>query len=155
VSGPLSGLTLRAGGAFAAYVTTFLLSMLIVTHFRNFLDTLLGTQVWTVTGRVVLVDENGQPITDQQLLNDVKIEYFPNPAAQRFGQLKLVVPVGDKWPTIHVGVTELGSTDLSHPFDEFEPRSDEGHHTIDFTKPVQIKLDRSRYKERGTNGDSP
>jgi hypothetical protein len=155
VTGPLSGLTLRAGGAFAAYVTTFLLSMLIVTHFRNFLDSLLGTQVWTVTGKVVLLDENGKPITDQELLNGVTIEYFPNPTEQKFGQLKLVVPVDKKWPTIHVALPKLGSADLDHPFKEFEPREDEKTHTIDFNKPVQIKLNRSEYKIRGTNGDSP
>jgi hypothetical protein len=152
VGGPLAGLTLRAGGAFAAYVATFLLSMLIMVHYRDMLDSFV-TPVWTVTGKVDLIDENGQPVTDEGLLNGISVEYFPNPSQTKFGELKLTVPINDsQWPTINVGVRDLGWLPLEYPFKDFNPTS--RNHTIALGSPVTIKLNRSPYRPEGTNTDN-
>jgi len=150
VSGPLSGLTLRAGGAFAAYVITFLLPISIMLHFRDTVDSFV-TPVWTVTGKLSLVDENGLPVTDPDLLNGVTIEYFPNLSEEKFGQIKLKVPVSNRqWPSIHIGLPQLGSNDLVWPFTDLKPE-DNGSRSIDLRKPVEIKLNRSQYNPDGSN----
>src|SRR5579871_6525886 len=98
IGGPLSGLTLKAGGAFAVYVVTFLLSTSLMTHFRQTIDSFV-TPVWTVKGDISLVDENGKPITDPQALNSVTIDYIPNLSEQKFGKMQLLMPINNsQWP---------------------------------------------------------
>jgi hypothetical protein len=148
ISGPLAGLTLKAGGAFAAYVVTFLLSMSIMSHFRNTLDSFV-TPVWRVTGQLALVDENENPVTDAELLNAATVEFMPSPNQEKFGQMQLTVPISNStWPHIHIGLGQGGSAELEYPFQDFDPKSN--GRSISLRKPVKIKLHRAAYQPAGS-----
>ena len=148
LSGPLSGLTLAAGGAFAAYVIVFLLSMSIMSHFRDTLDG-LSTPVWTVKADVALVDENGKPVTDPEALNSVTIELNPNLNEQKFGRMRLTLPVlKSDWPSIHLGLGGRGTANLDYPFKDFEPQIT--GRTISLNKPVTIPVNVTPYNPSGS-----
>jgi len=148
IGGPLSGLTLNAGGAFAAYVVTFLLSMSVMSHFRDALDT-MTTPVYYVTGQIELVDENGNQVNDPQIVNGVTAEYMPLMYQLNGSSMALTVPVTEQGnPVITVGVNGMGSVPLSYPFTDLSPKTSGSKITL--TKPVVLRVNSAPYNPEGT-----
>jgi len=78
-SGPLAGLTVKASGAFAAYLVVFLLIFGLVSPIKDVIGSGMRP-FWEIRGKVKLVDENGKPISGEDLLNTIKFEIVPGSA---------------------------------------------------------------------------
>jgi hypothetical protein len=63
-SGPLAGLTVKASGAFAAYLVVFLLIFALVSPIKDVIGSGMRP-FWEIRGKVKLVDENGKPISGE------------------------------------------------------------------------------------------
>jgi hypothetical protein len=78
VDGMLSGLKIKAGGAFAAYVITVLLGYFII---KNNIDLVnqMADSVWTISSRVEFIDKGGvkQDIRESELQERLKISTAP------------------------------------------------------------------------------
>ena len=91
---------------------------------------------WEIRGKVKLVDENGKPISGEDLLNTIKFEVVPDPLGHARGTLRLKVPQeGGDFPEIQVVIPDFGkseSIDLNHlPWLEQWKKRDSFRKTID------------------------
>jgi hypothetical protein len=112
-SGPLAGMTVKTSGAFAAYLIVFLLIFAMVNPIK---DVIGGSMrpFWEIKGKVKLVDENGKPISgeDLNLLTKITFEITPDPLDHARGKLSLKVPqVGGEIPEISVKVPNWGQSE--------------------------------------------
>ncbi|MDR3418635.1 MAG: hypothetical protein P4L83_20885 [Nevskia sp.] len=138
--GPLSGLTLKTSGAFAAYLIVFLGAI----PFDNRVFDLIAEQTspsWTIDGRIQLVDASGKDITGARL-GDQMVGVVTTP--QYFQSVRdrvtvTVVAQNNRIPIITYSVPQLGSTvvDLSHP-DGLKLTRDEQRRTISIDSPIPI-----------------
>ena len=78
-SGPLAGLKIKTSGAFAAYLIVFLCIFLLVNTTKDVIGSGMRPY-WEIRGKVKLVDENGKPISGEDLLNTIKFEIVPGSA---------------------------------------------------------------------------
>jgi len=78
-SGPLAGLKVKTSGAFAAYLIVFLCILLLVNTTKDVIGSGMRPY-WEIRGKVKLVDENGKPISGEDLLNTIKFEIVPGSA---------------------------------------------------------------------------
>lgn len=83
VSGPLSKLSFKASGAFAAYVVTVFLGYSLVNQSLQLIRN-MSTPTWRVQAHVDLLDANGNRISDPRLLDALSVELKPD----------IVVPAG-------------------------------------------------------------
>ena len=90
-SGPLAGLKVKTSGAFAAYLIVFLCILLLVNTTKDVIGSGMRPY-WEIRGKVKLVDENGKPISGEDLLNTIKFEIVPDPLGHARGTLRLKVP---------------------------------------------------------------
>ncbi|HKD72522.1 MAG TPA: hypothetical protein VKB61_10330 [Candidatus Acidoferrum sp.] len=92
---------------------------------------------WEIRGKVKLVDENGKPISGEDLLNTIKFEVVPDPLGYARGTLRLKVPQeGGDFPEIYVVIPGWGkseSIDLNH-----EPWIDQWKKRDSFRKTIDI-----------------
>jgi hypothetical protein len=107
-SGPLAGLTVKAGGAFAAYLIVLLLIFPLVNTIRDVVGSAMRP-FWEIRGKVTLVDENGKLISGEDLLKGIEFEIVPDPMGHSRGILTLKVPQ-DTWgfPEIYVKIPGWG-----------------------------------------------
>lgn len=110
-SGPFANLTVKASGAFAAYLIVFAATFLLVDHIRTFIGGSMRP-FWEVQGEVQLLDQNGNHITQQDLLNKLVLAVNPNPLRVEEDQLTLKIPegTGGKLPRITVTIPDWGFT---------------------------------------------
>src|SRR6516164_10238338 len=83
-SGPLAGLKVKTSGAFAAYLIVFLCILLLVNTTKDVIGSGMRPY-WEIRGKVKLVDENGKPISGEDLLNTIKFEIVPDPLGHARG----------------------------------------------------------------------
>jgi hypothetical protein len=109
VSGPLSGLTVKAGGAFAAYMVVFAGSYSLVQTTK---ETIGGfqRQFWTINGLVKLVNTNGQEITSQDLLKKIAVSTKPDPhtVESYHVRLKILEDGEGGFPLVVVQIPQFG-----------------------------------------------
>ena len=110
-SGPLAGLTVKASGAFAAYLVVFLLIFALVSPIKDVIGSGMRP-FWEIRGKVKLVDENGKPISGEDLLKTIHFEVVPDPLGHERGKLTLKVPQdrGDL-PDIYVVIPNWGKSE--------------------------------------------
>jgi hypothetical protein len=110
-SGPLAGLRVKTSGAFAAYLIVFVCILLLVNTTKDVIGSGMRP-FWEIRGNVKLVDENGKPISGEELLNTIKFEVVPDPLWQARGKLKLKVPQeGGDFPEIYVVIPGWGKSE--------------------------------------------
>ena len=135
-SGPLAGLKVKTSGAFAAYLIVFLCILLLVNTTKDVIGSGMRP-FWEIRGKVKLVDENGKPISGEDLLNTIKFEVVPDPLGHARGTLRLKVPQeGGDFPEIYVVIPGWGkseSIDLNH-----EPWIDQWKKRDSFRKTIDI-----------------
>lgn len=97
ISGPLQGLTVKATGAFAAYVVTSLLGFFLIQHIQNQIDN-LTQQTWEVRANFEFLDADNMRIEGAALddLSDVVLQVMPPPYATTKRQAKLLLPDVDE-----------------------------------------------------------
>ena len=142
VKGPLQGLTVKAGGAFAAYLLLFLLLSYPVNTYTP--GTLLDQKhrFWEIDGVVGIIDEQGQRVLSgdrlRALLRDVKFDLDPDAITINGTWLDLrVVETSGKLPNVTLKIPNFGVGDL-----KFE-RSGDATRSIHLREPIFIKYDKA------------
>lgn len=113
-SGPLAGLTIKTGGAFAAYLIIFL----IVVPLVNKIEYEIGGSIrpsWEVRGEVKLVDQTGNEIANRDLLEAMKLKSLPSCLNHSAEMLTLTVApdlIGGAFPKVVVEVPGWGIKDV-------------------------------------------
>lgn len=88
--GPLSGLTLRASGAFAAYIVVFALTIHLTYRVMGLVESNVAA-VWNVRFKVDLVGPKGQRLQDNTLMDAMQISQQPQ---------HIVVAGGSGWAKV-------------------------------------------------------
>jgi len=131
LSGPFSGLTIRASGAFGAYFIVLLATMPLLNRQNHNLETLLRP-TWVITGTVHLQDEDGRELAFNNRTSPLTIDLDP----------KLVEPRGPKG--FRVIVPEVGDHQVPALFIRFPGYAD---YMIDPTSPNagdHVKIDAAK-----------
>ena len=107
-SGPLAGLTVKASGAFAAYLIVFVFIFPLVSRTGD----AIGSGVrpfWEITGEIKLVDQD-QEIQDMDLLEKMDLQTKPHVLGHTGEILSLKIPqdARGKLPRIHVVIPKWG-----------------------------------------------
>jgi hypothetical protein len=142
VSGPLANLTVRASGAFAAYLVVFAASYPLVQTTK---ETIGGfqRQFWTLSGNVKLLGTNGKETNSKSLLGKLEFTTNPNPHTHEGGVVKLrIMETGEgdlPLVTFHVGDFGNRVIDLGHT--SYEIKRDPYHKTIEIKDPIIIQED--------------
>jgi hypothetical protein len=139
VSGPLANLTVRASGAFAAYLVVFAASYPLVQTTK---ETVGGfqRQFWILEGKVKLIGANGKETTSTSLLE--KVELLTNPAPFTHNGdiviLKVIESEGDL-PLVTAQVRDFGQRviDLRHA--SIAIKRDHYLKRIEITEPIIIR----------------
>ena len=109
VSGPLSGLTVRAGGAFGAYLVVLLLTYGQLRTINQSIA-MLESQFWNVRGTVQLVDSKARPIDSPDLLQ--KYMVVTKPDTHMFDKyeirLRIVQEMDGSLPITVIKIPEFG-----------------------------------------------
>jgi hypothetical protein len=102
VSGPLGGLTFKAGGAFAAYIVTVVLGSALVNRIDDRIAA-MSTPVWEVNAKLEFRDNQGRVIRDpQDIVKDVKVLIHPALEELIYPEFTMRLPLvkPDLWPTL-------------------------------------------------------
>jgi hypothetical protein len=108
--GPLAGLTVRAGGAFGAYLIIFAaIGVPIVQKVNESLRD-LRQRFWIVGGYVELVDANGKTFRSKDIFRKMVVKTIPDPHTISDDSLTLRIVEGatGKLPRIYVEIPEFG-----------------------------------------------
>jgi len=164
ISGPLGGLSMKAGGAFAAYVITVLLGsfLIIKTH-----DIIGGSvsHTWLVKATIELHDDEDNVITSEKandLLANLIVQTDPELISVKHEIVKMKLPAKeDDLPIIFLSIPKFGdqTIDLENfervEIDNFDKTIDLGHIMIKAYKGAETNYDHSEYKEEDTTGGPP
>jgi hypothetical protein len=137
VSGPLANLTVKAGGAFAAYLIVFVVVIPFVNQAHNAVGGLLRP-AWTFTGRLHFIDKKGadwNPSNEVFQKVGVRLQPELNFVNQTFS---ITIPEGPHGiPTIYL-VTGI-SPDVEIEWDQDKDKVDWFGKTIKIKKPIVVK----------------
>ena len=140
VSGPLSGLTVRAGGAFGAYLVVLLLTYGQLRTINQSIA-MLESQFWNVRGTVQLIDSKARPIDSPDLLQ--KYMVVTKPDTHMFDKyeirLRIVQEMDGSLPITVIKIPEFGE----HRIMWASGKKDEFKRTITFTAPLKIQQESS------------
>ncbi|ROZ63401.1 hypothetical protein [Ramlibacter sp. WS9] len=132
--GPLSNLTIRAGGAFAAYIIVFLVAYPLSVRQHAILGASLKPY-WTLQAEVIASDEQGKPIMYSNFYNGMNVTFAPEIQVVTGRQVTLKVPMtglGNGWPKITFQVPHYGGVTI-------DPAAYQSRMEIDeFAKEVKI-----------------
>jgi hypothetical protein len=143
-SGPLSGLTVKASGAFAAYVIVFLLTALMWNKSFGSIGS-LASESWTVQGTLEVKDGSGQKLIDQNhALQHVRISFDPDFTRARGNHFRLKLPdIDGQIPSLTFSIEDGGGSsdavDFSSP-GAYKIQTDPTHNLKTVTVPVVITL---------------
>ena len=140
VSGPLSGLTVRTGGAFGAYLVVLLLTYGQLRTINQSIA-MLDSQFWNVKGTVQLVDSKARPIDSPGLLQKLVVVTKPETHLIDKYEIKLrIVQEADgSLPITVIKIPEFAE----HRIVWASGHKDEFKRTIDFTAPLKIQQESS------------
>lgn len=140
VSGPLSGLTVRTGGAFGAYLVVLLLTYGQLRTINQSIA-MLDSQFWNVKGTVQLIDSKARPIDSPDLLQ--KYIVVTKPDTHLFDKyeikLRIVQEMDGSLPITVIKIPEFGE----HRIMWASGKKDEFKRTITFTDPLKIQQESS------------
>jgi hypothetical protein len=140
VSGPLSGLTIRTGGAFGAYLVVLLLTYGQLRTINQSIA-MLDSQFWNVRGTVQLIDSKARPIDSPDLLQ--KLIVVTKPETHLIDKyeirLRIVQETDGSLPITVIKIPEFGE----HRIMWASGNKDEFKRTINFTAPIKIQQESS------------
>jgi hypothetical protein len=113
-TGPLSGLTVRATGAFAAYAVTFLMTYPLAVKIYSAFGSQLKP-VWSLKAEVIASDEAGNPITYANFYDGMTISFTPDFQVIADRSVELQVPLdseGRSWPKITFQIPNYGGVTI-------------------------------------------
>jgi hypothetical protein len=137
VSGPLASLTVRASGAFAAYLIVFAATYTVISRAE---ETIGGFQhpFWTIKGQIRLVDHDGKETHSEALLAKLVLKTEPGPFTVQSYLVRMNVPEVEDFPLLILDIPSWGrnvidlKTEPSVTFDRY-------HKTIELTKAITIQ----------------
>jgi hypothetical protein len=108
--GPLQGLTLRASGAFSAYLVVFLTSSMFVwTIATGVIGRMVNDTTWTVTGKARFFDSEGAPLATAPNMSQAVVRMSPEPHSITPEIVSLHLPFKDyEKPAIYVEIPGWG-----------------------------------------------
>lgn len=112
--GPLAGLTLRAGGAFAAYLIVFLVAYPLSARQHAILGASLKP-FWILKAEVVANDPAGKAITYSNFYKGMTVSFSPEIQVLTGREVSLKVPMegfGHRWPKITFQVPSYGGVTI-------------------------------------------
>jgi hypothetical protein len=96
LAGPFQGLTLRAGGAFAAYLVVFMLVTLFVWNVgTGVVGQMMKDAAWTVSAGVTLVSAEGGPARTAPDMSLATVQMSPDPNVITPERVTLPLPLRD------------------------------------------------------------
>jgi hypothetical protein len=136
-SGPLAGLTVKASGAFGAYLIIFAAIGIAIIEKWNIND--FRQQFWIVDGYVELIDANEKPIWSSDYLKKLIVKAKPEPYRISEDSIILRIVEGEtgKLPKITIIIPEFGEETVDLNASDLVKR-DNVHRTIEL-KPIRIK----------------
>jgi hypothetical protein len=163
VTGPLAGLTVKTGGAFAAYLIIFLLIRSQVDTTVNFIGSMTRSY-WEITGELSLTDATGKDVDAlDSILADLRTRpsTFSHDGAtvsfkipeERMGHLPKVLlyfPAGSGWGSLNLNLDDNLKLDEPAPWWQFwnwfahKPTVDPLLKTMNIGKFNISRLDRSQ-----------
>lgn len=127
VSGPLQGLTIKATGAFAAYLTVFLVCVpFVYMTWRSIRN--MSKPYWDVEIPISTFDTNAKPVDLGDELNSIRININP-PTYSISGNIVTVRvnAIDERLPKIGIDIPKFGGTlvDLEHQQPSPDVREDQ------------------------------
>jgi hypothetical protein len=112
VTGPLASLSVRAGGAFAAYLVVFAATYPIADRA---LETIGGFQkvYWTLEAQVALQDTKKQVIEDQELLTNLIVTTKPGALDITDNRVRLAIPQVGSLPHVLFDIPRFGRISIN------------------------------------------
>jgi hypothetical protein len=137
VKGPLAKLTVRASGAFAAYLIVFVVTIPLVKDHEYTIGT-FQHPFWTIKGKIKLVDKNGKELTSEDLLSAVIVQTSPKLFNVDSYFITMNVPQPKELPLIVLEIPKFGKSviDLN---DRSGVMMDDYEKIIQFKQPIEIK----------------
>ena len=139
VSGPFANLTVRASGAFAAYLIVFAATYLFIVKQTEEVVVSFQRPFWTIKGRIVLIDKEGQEVTAESLIEKMRIRTDPDQFKVQSYRVQLSIPeVGGDLPAVIFEIPTWGRKEIDLRTTK-EVSVDRLRKTIEITKPIMIK----------------
>lgn len=147
LSGPLQGLTVKAGGAFAAYIIT----LIVVFPFINKMyDTVGGfaKPYWTITAPIILYDVDGKQIKPPQGI-PIEVLFVPKIHNVTSNMVTVKIPGYDpkENTTLTIQIEDFGSKDINLGELHDEDNIDGYEKILRIKKPVIIQQNKRAGKK--------
>jgi hypothetical protein len=138
VSGPLANLSVRASGAFAAYLIVFVFTYPLVRSHDEKIAALQHTY-WRIKGQIELLDKDGKPREGDYLLRKMVLQTNPPPNRVESDYVEINIPA--PFPLLILEIPDFGRTviDLSHLRSQSGVVVDEYNKVIELKTPIAIK----------------
>ena len=110
--GKVAGYSIKAGGAFAAYLAVVVMTYTQIDKIDN---AIFGYkhQFWTATGQVQLVDAQGKTITADKLIDQLDIIMRPKPNVVDKYQLQLKLTEDPILPLVVLTIPKFGEQQIN------------------------------------------
>ena len=144
VSGPLQGLTVKATGAFAAYMITLLIGYAIVKNTPDLISGMVAT-TWKVHATIKLYDNDKKPLAGPGSLESLQVEFRPrlhNPGDDR---IHVTIPLerAGNWPSIIFTMAGFENKALDLQQKISEGKVDQNYRTRELTVKDPVILTRA------------
>ena len=138
VSGPFANLTVRASGAFAAYLVIFAGTYILVNRAY---EEVSGFQhpAWRLKGHIVLVDKDGREVRAENILRNINIRTDPDQFKVQSYRVQLSIPeIGGDLPAVIFEVENWGKKEIDLR-SASEVTIDRSRKIIEIKNPITIK----------------
>jgi len=138
--GPLQGLTIRAGGAFGAYLVV----LLVLMAWMKFTDLDKVARSWTFVADVIVKDKNGRPIDPRALDKDAfSVSYTPTyirpiPEQDRFNIKIIATELEGDIPAMTITYANVGNTTINPDRPKIAAARDDLRNKYVLTEPLTI-----------------
>ena len=145
LSGPLKGLTMKATGAFAAYVIILLLGYTQIDIANNMINRLTippdETQLWTVETMVELRNYQNEVIEDDKLIKTTEISIQPDLILKSGKHIHLKLPkTVQNWPNHLIRYSIPGFGENTFNLNDIDENLDYGNKILNISNPIIIKI---------------
>jgi hypothetical protein len=114
LGGPLAQLTVRASGAFAAYLALVLVSyQLVATGGMSIVGAMATPSVWTFKADIVAIDESGRKVSIPDSVKELDVSF--RPLMHDLGKSRLLVRLPynpGQWPFMTVTIPGFGGAEI-------------------------------------------
>lgn len=145
LSGPLQGLSVKSGGAFAAYLITFLIALPMTSGISDLRNRLL-TPVWEVEAEIMIMDSNTKELELNEFADEIVATFRPKSYNIGTNKIYLYVPVSagtSDFPAVLLEIPGFGGETFDLDGDRnYEVDRDESQKKITVKDPIVIREQR-------------